>query len=366
MKIRQIEVYNVALPFWGEFPWSGGTIDRAETMIVRLCCDGDVEGWGEASPFGSAYLVGYAGGVLSGLQELAPIVIGQSATEPELLYHLMDSAMRGHEFVKTAIDLACWDVLGKVSGLPASHLLGGHFPGPTRCVTGIPVGTPDEQIAMIQAARADGIGVFSVKLDADARANVARLEAVMDEARPDEDVYADANRGMMPAQALRMLRGLPTADVLFEQLCATYEDQLAVRRQTHHPMMLDEVIVTPLDMLRAAADRAGDALNLKVGRAGGLTRARRIRDIAVEAGFQLTIQDTCGCEISRAAVTHLSQSTPARHRLSAWSCYDFVAVKVFDTDVVEIDGTIEAGTRPGLGVNPLEGALGNVVHVFKG
>jgi L-alanine-DL-glutamate epimerase-like enolase superfamily enzyme len=86
----------------------------------------DVTGFGEICPLGSAYLPAYAAGARAGIAELAPCLIGLDPTELGVLNRRMDQLMRGHPYVKSAIDMACWDILGQVTEQPLVTLLGGR------------------------------------------------------------------------------------------------------------------------------------------------------------------------------------------------------------------------------------------------
>ena len=128
MKITRIAAYRVELPLHeGSYKWSGGkSVDVFDSTIVRVETDEGVVGHGEVCPLGPFYLPAYAAGVRAGIAELAPHLIGQDATELGKLNQLMDAAMKGHPYVKSGIDIACWDILGQVSGVPVCTLLGGR------------------------------------------------------------------------------------------------------------------------------------------------------------------------------------------------------------------------------------------------
>ena len=129
MKITRIAAYRVELPLHeGSYKWSGGkSVDVFDSTIVRVETDEGVVGHGEVCPLGPFYLPAYAAGVRAGIAELAPHLIGQDATELGKLNQLMDAAMKGHPYVKSGIDIACWDILGQVSGVPVCTLLGGRW-----------------------------------------------------------------------------------------------------------------------------------------------------------------------------------------------------------------------------------------------
>jgi L-alanine-DL-glutamate epimerase-like enolase superfamily enzyme len=129
MKITKITAWQVDLPLHeGNYKWSGGkSVDVFDSTLVRVETDAGVTGYGEACPLGPVYLPSYAKGVRAGLSELAPALIGEDPTQLGKLNQVMDQAMKGHPYVKAPVDVACWDVLGKVANLPASDLLGGTY-----------------------------------------------------------------------------------------------------------------------------------------------------------------------------------------------------------------------------------------------
>ena len=129
MRITGVTAWQVDLPLHeGSYKWSGGkSVDVFDSTVVRITTNTGVEGFGEVCPLGPAYLSAYANGVRAGLKELAPKLIGEDPTQLLRLNRTMDAALKGHPYVKSALDMACWDILGKVSGLPVCVLLGGRY-----------------------------------------------------------------------------------------------------------------------------------------------------------------------------------------------------------------------------------------------
>src|SRR5215813_8422126 len=108
MKITRILAYQVDLPLReGSYSWSGSRrIDAYDSTVVRVETDEGLVGYGEACPLGPAYLPAYAAGVRAGLKELAPHLLGRDPTHLSVLNRHMDEAMRGHPYVKSAVDVA--------------------------------------------------------------------------------------------------------------------------------------------------------------------------------------------------------------------------------------------------------------------
>ena len=129
MKITRILAYRVDLPLHeGSYKWSGGkSVSVFDSTVVAVETDAGVTGWGEVCPLGPFYLPAYAAGARAGIAELGPHLIGEDPTQLGKLNRRMDAALLGHAYVKSAIDMACWDILGKVTGQPACMLLGGRY-----------------------------------------------------------------------------------------------------------------------------------------------------------------------------------------------------------------------------------------------
>ena len=93
-----------------------------DDTIVRIDTDEGIVGWGETCPFGSNYLDAFALGARAGIGELAPGLLGADPSQPRVIYELMNRNLLGHPYVKHAIDMACWDILGKAKRFTALHI----------------------------------------------------------------------------------------------------------------------------------------------------------------------------------------------------------------------------------------------------
>ena len=140
---------------------------------------------------------------------------------------------------------------------------------------------------------------------------------------------------------------------------------MIVRRKTALPFILDENITDLGALLRAHHDGAMDAINLKISKVGGLTKARQIRDLCVSLNIPMTIEDSWGGDIITAAIAHLAHSTPAECRFSATDFNSYVTVSNADGAPVRENGTMKASHAPGLGVSLNMDALGAPVAEYK-
>jgi L-alanine-DL-glutamate epimerase-like enolase superfamily enzyme len=137
-----------------------------------------------------------------------------------------------------------------------------------------------------------------------------RIAACLADRRPGEFFVADANGGLLPETALRMIQLLPPGlDFVLEAPCSTWRETVSLRRRCPYPIILDELAQFDEDITLIAADDVADGIGLKISKAGGLTPGRRHRDICRAAGLTISVQDTVGSSIALAA-----HRPPGRHR----------------------------------------------------
>jgi len=368
MKITRIRAYQVDLPLReGRYAWSGGkAVTVFDSTVVAVETDAGITGWGEACPLGPAYLAAYAAGVRAGLGELAPHLLGENPLALGPLNRRMDAAMKGHPYVKSAIDVACWDILGQVAGLPVCVLLGGRYGDDVPLYRAISQESPEAMAAKVAGYRAEGYARFQLKVGGDPDVDVERIRAVRAVLTAGERLVADANTGWTQHEAIRVCRAVRDLDVYIEQPCLTYDECLAVRRATDHPFVLDEVVDDLSVLVRGRHDHAMDVVNLKIGKFGGLTRTRQARDLCASLGLAMTIEDTWGGDIVTAAIAHLAHSTPTDVLFSSTDFNSYVATSIADGAPRRVHGRLAASTAPGLGVTPRLEVLGAPVLVVGG
>jgi L-alanine-DL-glutamate epimerase-like enolase superfamily enzyme len=363
MKITSISAFQVDLPLHeGSYNWSGGkSVQVFDSSVVRVETDAGITGYGEVCPLGPFYLAAYANGVRTGLAELGPHLIGEDPTELEKLNRRMDAALKGHPYVKSGVDMACWDVLGQTAGLPVCTLLGGRCGEDFVLYRAISQQSPAEMAANVSGYRDEGYRRFQLKVGGDPDVDIERIHAVAEKLQPGDKLIADANTGWLRHEALRVVRGVREVDVYIEQPCLTYEECLSVRRRTDHPFVLDEVIDGIGPLLQGQADLAMDVVNIKISKFGGLTRAKQARDLCAALGIAMTIEDSWGGDITTAAIAHLAHSTPTELLFTATDFNSYVTVSTADGAPQRQQGRMAASTEPGLGVQPRLDVLGDPV-----
>ena len=352
--IDRVDIFGYDLSYaHGDYVMSSGrVVNRLPSTVVRITTRGGIEGYGEACPLGATYLPGFGEGARAALRELAPALLGADAANLAAVDRLMDSTLRGHEYAKSALDIACWDILGRATDQPVATLLGGVLQSELPLYVAVPLGEPAEMAAFVERERAGGIHHFQLKLGDAPERDRDRVAAVHAATGPEDAIIGDANGGWHRQDGIIAARLLEGFDRLrLEQPCPTLEECLAVRRVSTLPMVLDEVITDVPILIRAVQADAMDHINLKIGRVGGLTRARQMRDVAVRLGLRLTIEDAWGGDLVTAAVAHLAAGTPPEALFAVSFMNDWTLEHIAGYQPRSRDGKGPVPTGPGLGVD---------------
>ena len=360
MRITGIRAWRVELPLHeGRYSWSNGNfVDVFDSTVVAIDTDAGLTGWGEVCPLGPAYLPAYAEGARTGIRELGPALLGLDPRELDRVNLAMERTLKGHPYVKSALDMACWDLLGKAAGLPVTTLMGGRYDDSFALYRAISQEGPEAMADKVAGYRREGYRKFQLKVGGEVEADIARIKACAAMLAEGDILVADANTGWTMHEAARVCDAVRDVDVYIEQPCASYEACRTIRRRTAKPFVLDEVMDGLEMVVRGHADGAMDVINLKIGKVGGLTRARQIRDFCVAMGIAMTIEDSWGGDVVTAAIAHLAHSTPPEFLFSATDFNSYVTRSIAPDAPRRIGGRLAAGTTPGLGVTPDEAALG--------
>jgi cis-L-3-hydroxyproline dehydratase len=367
ISIRKIELFQVNLPLAeGRYSWSGGNfVEVFDSTVVAITTSAGLCGYGEVCPLGPAYLPAFAEGARAAIARIAPALLGLDPTELAVINDRMDRALRGHGYAKSALDIACWDLLGQVSGLPLVTLLGGRQGETFPLYRAISQESPSEMAEKIERYRSEGYSKFQLKVGGDPDIDIDRIETVVRRKQTGEVVIADANTGWTQHGAIRIAQATRDLDIYLEQPCYSYRECLAVRAHTDRPFVLDEVIDSVDTLVGGVADRAMDVVNLKISKVGGLTKARQMRDLAISLGIALTVEDTWGGDITTAAIAHLAHSTPERYLFSSTDFNSYVTVSTAEGAPQRQAGRMAASFDPGLGIKPRADVLGKALFTVS-
>ncbi len=368
MRITRIEVFGYDLHYvHGNYVMSGGrVVSSLPSTVVRAITDEEIEGWGEVCPLGQTYLPAFAEGARAALRHLAPALIGADPRNLAEVNTRMDTVLLGHGYAKSPLDIACWDILGKATGQPVATLLGGRRQDRFPLYIAVPLGGPEEMARYVLDRRAEGIHRFQLKLGGRPAEDAKRVRRVAEVTGDEDIIIADANGGWRVQDAVvaaRLLEGC--ARVYLEQPCPTLEECAQVRRRTTLPMIYDEVVTDVRSLLAVVDEGGAGGINLKIGRVGGLTRARLIRDLAEALGIALTIEDTWGGDVTTAAISHLAASTRPEMLFTVSFMNDWVREHIAGWRPRSREGFGAPEPGPGLGVEVDVETLGEVLFTTE-
>ena len=332
------------------------------STVVRVTAEDGTVGHGEACTMGGNYLDGFPGSARETIRVLAPFVLECDPFEAAVLVDGMDELVIGHLPGKAAIDIAMWDLRGRLLGRPVAQLLGGVKQGAFGAFQAISLDTPARMVAELNRMADLGFRRWQLKLGDDPGRDAERVAAVA-AAMPAGSSFltSDANRGYTVADTLRFLRAVQGIDTYLEQPCPTTSELARVRQHCELPMMIDESCRTAADLLDAAD--CVDAINLKPVRVGGLTKAVRIRDIAQAAGLKILVDEPQGADLATAGMAQLAATIDPLHFLGvsyfAGAHMPLSYLPDGNDSGPRLDcGTVHWSPGPGLGVDIDDTAFG--------
>ena len=365
MKITSITVYQASLPLEHPYWLSGGRLkfEVLDATLVKLETDEGLIGWGEGTPWGHTYVPAHGPGIRVGIETMAPFLLGLNPQKVLEVERAMDLSLPGHLYAKSPIDMACWDIAGQAAGLPIADLMGGGSRTPAPIASSVGAKTVEETREVLARYRDRGYWVHSVKVGGDVDQNIERIQDVETHRPTKERILYDANRGFTRQQALRVMQATEQWKVMFEQPCETLDDIAAIRPLHSAPVSVDECLVTLQDATRVARDGIAEVFGIKLNRVGGLTKASRIRDIALAHGIDIFVMATGGSVLADTEALHLAATIPDDNMLGVWACQDMITAEIADgAGPRASNGHLHLPEQPGLGVHPQESTLTKVAR----
>jgi len=368
VKITRITVFQKDLPLEHPYWLSGGRLkfECLDATFVQIETDEGLTGWGEGTPWGHTYVPAHGPGIRAGIETMAPFVLGLDPRCVLDVERAMDTALPGHLYAKSPIDMACWDIAGQAAGLPIAELMGGGSRTPRPIASSVGAKSVEETREVIARYRARGYVAHSVKIGGDVTRDIARIRDVEEMRLPGEIVLYDVNRGWTRAQALHVMRATEPLCVTFEQPCETLDDIAAIAGKHAAAVSVDETLVTLQDAARIARDGIAEVFGIKLNRVGGLTKAARMRDIALAHGIDMFVMATGGSVLADTEALHLAATIPDAHCHAVWACQDMITVDIANgRGPRNTAGHLHLPQGAGLGVHPDEAALGAAVATYE-
>ncbi len=357
MKIDAIEVIPVAVPRTPKVRIASayGSIPSARFVLVIVRTSAGIDGIGEASPE-----LDWTGEDLHSCahcirNHLAPALSAQDPLRIEAARTRMDQAIAANPYAKAAVEMALWDIVGKVANLPLAELWGGRVRERV-AVKFVVSGAPERAGEMAEEVLAAGFRYLKIKTGLEVRSDIARVRAVRAAVGPDVPIGVDANTGWSFAEAMWALPRLEEQGVAFieQPIPRTPAAALAeYRRHSRIPIVAHESLFTLEDALQLLASRAADIWALTPATHGGYLATREILGLARAGRIPCLLGSTLELGVHSAFMAHIGLSAPA---IDGTVPSDIIGPFYHERDVIcerltLEDGGVRPPDGPGLGVS---------------
>ncbi len=359
MKITRLETIPIRVPLKVELAirsGRGGAHLDSPFLLVRVHTDEGITGIGEASCTPRWSGEDQVTGAHLIRTYLEPLLLGENPIDVERLTAKFRLAFAGNFFTKAAVEMALWDIAGKVAGKPVYELLGGKVREfvPTKwSVSGV---EPARAAEIARWALTQGFKAMKVKVGLEPAGDVARVNAVRTAVGAGIKLGVDANGGWSAADAEKIIPALCELNLGFVEQPLPPEELVAMaklRKNMRVPLVADESVYSLQDAKTLAALQAADVLSIYVGKAGGIGPARKIAEFAASAGLKCTVGSNLELGVGSAAMVHLAIATRGI-AAKEFPC-DIIGPLFYEDDIVRQALPIRAGearpnAQPGLGV----------------
>ncbi|MGH8794863.1 MAG: mandelate racemase/muconate lactonizing enzyme family protein [Stackebrandtia sp.] len=356
MRITAVRATPVAVPYRTDETWAFGRRSGMVSVLVELETDEGLVGLGEAAAYPSAETV------LSVLKSIERLVVGADPFKIEQLIQRIDVVGTWHHVKATspaiaAVEMACWDIVGKACGQPLVNLFGGRFRDSVEFF--YYTASPDLDAVKAEGRRAAAAGFKTcyLKVGSDSvDADVARVAALRDGAGPDMNIRVDANEAWSAGAAVRAVNAMEVygLELVEQPVSGRNLQQMAyVRGRINTPLLANESSWTRYDQLSVIQHAAADVISVDNQMDGGLLNLKRSAGICAAAGMTVLKHSLGELGVALAAATHVIAATPNfRHANQAYGALltDDI-VKDFGGGIDNYrDGTLDVPTGPGIGV----------------
>lgn len=348
--ISALDYFRLDIPMMKEFRISLGSTKSYEGFVVRLRTEDGLEGWGEAVP--TPFITGETlGSVPYALDMIRDTVIGSEEAELERIWERMESRLSGSYSAKCAVDVALWDLIGKRGKMPLHRLLGGYRKGIETSFT-VDLGSLQEIESQAEEFLNLGLKAVKLKLGTEPAEDFERVKRVRQKVGESMKLYVDFNQAYTAKRAVELSERIHKFEIEFLEQPTPAEDLEGlkfVRQHSSIPVMADESVHGPEDAIRLIRMEAADMMNLKLMKAGGITRGRKLIEIAEAAGIPVMIGCMVETKIATTAGTHLALGMK-NVRYADLDGYTSLKKDVTRNGVVMKDGLNTLNDKPGLGL----------------
>ena len=319
MRIKDISFEKLTLPMIGEFHVAFGTISTVTSVIVKISADNGLDGYGEAAPL--EFVTGEScDSVICALQIFRRALIGMDVMNMEGIHDVMDGLIAHNTSAKCAIDIALYDLCGKAAGMPLYKLLGGYANSVQSDIT-IGINEIDRMVAEAVENVGQGFRILKIKAGIDVYHDVEAVAKIREAVGPECRLRVDANQGYTVADGIYAAKHMAESHVEAIEQCLPawdIEGHARIREQAGGVrIMLDESVHSPFDAYKIASCGAGDMLNIKLMKCGGLYPAMKINSIGEAAGMKCMV----GCMMeTKVAITAALSLVAAKKNITDADC----------------------------------------------
>ena len=310
MKITEIRTGEIHIPLARPFKTALRTVERVEDVVVRITAENGMTGYGEAPP--TAVITGDTkGSVVCAIGEfIAPALLGMDILSLDEVMERLDGSIKGNTSAKAAVDMALYDLWGKVLGKPLYQLLGGYRQSFETDIT-ISVNPIPQMVEDSLAAVADGYNILKVKVGKEGMKDIPRVAAIREAVGKDIRIRVDANQGWNAGDSIRIISAMEDAGLdieLVEQPVPAHDlnGMARITQAVYTPILADESVFSPLDALEIIRRGAADLVNIKLMKTGGIHQAIKICDIASLYGVECMMGCMLESKLAVSAAAHLA------------------------------------------------------------
>ena len=312
MSITRIDLFPISIPLKAPFVTSLGAIHAAENVFVRITTDDGLIGWGECNPFWSINGETQETCMAVG-RHVAKALIGHDPADIEGAHAIMDRLIFANNSIKSAFDIALHDLAAQSTDLPLYQYLGGTENRQLTTDHTVSIGAPEKMAADAVEIVRNGFTVIKVKLGSNGVLDIERIRAIRAAIGNTIPLRIDANQGWDPDTAIRVLNALADANI---QHCEEpilrwqFMEMRRVKEASPIPIMADESCCDHHDAERLIALGACQRFNIKLGKSGGLYKAKKIIALAEQAGISVQIGGFLESRLAWTAAYHLAGLGP--------------------------------------------------------
>ena len=359
MKITDIQFGMLRVPLKTPFKTALRTVDTVEDIIVVVRTDSGHTGYGEAPA--TAVITGDThGSIIEAIAKfIRPRLIGQEIANLNHITQLIQTALERNTSAKAAVEIAIYDLWGQLYNAPLYQMLGGGDPVITTDIT-ISVDYIDKMVADSISAVDRGFESLKIKVGKDIGVDIERVKAIYAAVEGRALLRLDANQGWTAKQAVYAITMLEDAGVRLELVeqpvkAQDLDGMKYVTERVHTPIMADESVFGPTEVIDLIRMRAADIINIKLMKTGGLSNAIRIADIAALYGVECMIGCMLESSISVAAAVHLAVAKSNAITKVDLDGPSLSAYNPVDGGVIFNESEISVTDAPGLGIREIRG-----------